>query len=123
MNVLLATFHCLSNVKKNVYICSVHRYKPHEERFCTARFFSGPKIRVSRGLAVLIRCSWYRITSSSKLVGFIWDSRVVGSDIRSIIDSADDGSADVSADVSVEGSADWSADESVASWVSHSVSH
>ena len=30
----------------------VHRYKPHEARFCAARFFSGTKIRVSRGLAV-----------------------------------------------------------------------
>ena len=31
----------------------VHRYKPQEARFRAARFFSGTKIRVSRGLAVL----------------------------------------------------------------------
>ena len=33
-------------------IILVHRYKPHEARFCAARFFSGTKNRVSRGLAV-----------------------------------------------------------------------
>ena len=31
----------------------VHRYKPHEARFCAARFFPGTKIRVSQGLAVV----------------------------------------------------------------------
>ena len=30
----------------------VHKYKPHEARFCAARFFSGTKNSVSRGLAV-----------------------------------------------------------------------
>jgi hypothetical protein len=30
----------------------VHKYKPHEVRFWAARFFSGPKIRASQGLAV-----------------------------------------------------------------------
>ena len=30
----------------------VHKYKPHEARFYAARFFSGTKICVSRGLAV-----------------------------------------------------------------------
>ena len=34
-------------------ITLVHKYKPHEARFCAARFFSGTKNRVSRGLAVL----------------------------------------------------------------------
>ena len=34
----------------------VHRYKPHEVRFWAARFFSGTKIRVSRGLAVFPLC-------------------------------------------------------------------
>ena len=34
-------------------IILVHRYKPHEARFCAARFFSGTKNRVSRGLAVI----------------------------------------------------------------------
>ena len=32
----------------------VHKYKPHEARFCAARFFSGTKNSVSQGLAVLI---------------------------------------------------------------------
>ena len=32
---------------------SVHSYKPYEVRFWAARFFSGPKIRVSQGLAVV----------------------------------------------------------------------
>ena len=30
----------------------VHRYEPHEARFCAAQFFSGTKNSVSRGLAV-----------------------------------------------------------------------
>jgi hypothetical protein len=34
-------------------ITLVHKYKPHEARFCAARFFSGTKNHVSRGLAVL----------------------------------------------------------------------
>ena len=29
----------------------VHKYKPHEARFCAAWFFSGTKNSVSRGLA------------------------------------------------------------------------
>ena len=40
--------HCFLKKKSHL----LHRYKPHEARFCDARFFSGTKIRVSRGLAV-----------------------------------------------------------------------
>ena len=40
-------------------ITLVHRYKPHEARFCAARFFSGPKNRVSRGLAVFININLF----------------------------------------------------------------
>ena len=45
----------------------VHKYKPHEVRFWAALFFSGTKIRVSRGLAV-VPCmqklvnSWHEYT-------------------------------------------------------------
>ena len=37
-------------LKKKITL--LHRYKPQEAQFCAARFFSGTKNRVSRGLAV-----------------------------------------------------------------------
>ena len=42
-------------LKKSLESTLVHKYKPHEARFCDARFFSGTKNRVSRGLAVYKR--------------------------------------------------------------------